>query len=98
MDMTFLPLSCTLPVILSLSRLKVSYSTTVADYAIFCAHIEALCPVRLQKEASGTVWFYLDRTAGRHRDHRDPGFAAAASPGQSEGQGAGHRLPQQSPS
>src|SRR6266516_6740988 len=40
-------------------------------------------------------WLHVDRTAGRHRHHRDPGGPAVASIGQGQIQSTVHRLHEQ---
>ena len=43
-------------------------------------------------ERQKTAWFYSDRTAGRHRYHRDPGSDASTCAVEGQGEGDANRL------
>src|SRR5207247_9376288 len=51
-------------------------------------------PVR--EKPGATAWLHVDRTPGRHRDHRHPGVDAPARFSQSQDQGARHHVHEQS--
>ena len=79
--------------ITSLIKTEITYEEWVLFYDISkTSHPSARKGISGDKRQS----VHPDRTAGGHRDHRDPGRTAPAGPGQGQGKGPADHLRQQS--